>query len=84
MRNEYDKEINNDAEKNIVEFKNAFNDIKKFLQLLLVSQLMMLYFSGREMIFGNIDSLPAVAAINTVLVFLTIHHIRKMKIGNQK
>lgn len=55
MRNEYDKEINNDA-----------------------------ISSGREMIFGNIDSLPAVAVINTVLVFATIHHIRKMKIGNRK
>lgn len=75
MNNENDKNNKDDTEVN----KNAFNDIKIFLYLLLCSEVLMLYFSGRQMFFENIDCSPAVAAINTVLLILTIIHIRKIK-----
>jgi hypothetical protein len=72
MKNEIDK-------KKDVENKNAFNDIKMFLYLLLCSELFMLYLSGKQIFFENIDCSPAVAGINTVLLILTILHIRKIK-----
>jgi hypothetical protein len=72
MKNESDK-------KKDVENKNAFNDIKMFLYLLLCSELFMLYLSGKQIFFENIDCSPAVAGINTVLLILTILHIRKIK-----
>ncbi|WMJ76516.1 MULTISPECIES: hypothetical protein [unclassified Sedimentibacter] len=74
MSNENDKNNKDDIEIN----KNAFNDIKMFLYLLLCSEVLMLYFSGRQMFFENIDCSPAVTAINTVLLILTIIHIRKI------
>ncbi|MFA7412128.1 MAG: hypothetical protein WCZ27_07775 [Tissierellaceae bacterium] len=83
MNNRTDKKIINEIEENIEENKNSFNDIKIFLKLLLVSQLFMLYLSGRQMFFENIDCSPAVAGINTILLIITIHHIRKFKIGKK-
>lgn len=79
MNNESDKRFKNEIEDNIEENKNSFNDIKVFLNLLLVSQLFMLYLSGRQMFFENIDCSPAVAGINTVLLIITIHHMKKVK-----
>jgi len=76
MNNENNKKIEG---KNKEENKNAFNDIKMFLYLLLCSELIMLYLSGKQMFFENIDCSPAVAGINTVLLILTILHIRKIK-----
>lgn len=76
MNNESNKKIDR---KNKEENKNAFNDIKMFLYLLLCSEFFMLYLSGRQMFFENVDCSPAVAGINTVLLILTIIHIRKIK-----
>lgn len=76
MNNESNKKI---ERKNKEENKNAFNDIKMFLYLLLGSEFFMLYLTGRQMFFENVDCSPAVAGINTVLLILTILHIRKIK-----
>ncbi|WP_019227891.1 hypothetical protein [Sedimentibacter sp. B4] len=76
MNNESNKKI---ERKNKEENKNAFNDIKMFLYLLLCSEFFMLYLSGKQMFFENVDCSPAVAGINTVLLILTILHIRKIK-----
>ncbi|MEL7607680.1 MAG: hypothetical protein AAGU39_16695 [Sedimentibacter saalensis] len=76
MNNESNKKI---ERKNKEENKNAFNDIKMFLYLLLCSEFFMLYLSGRQMFFENVDCSPAVAGINTVLLILTILHIRKIR-----
>lgn len=76
MNNESNKKI---ERKNKEETKNAFNDIKMFLYLLLCSELFMLFLSGKQMFFENVDCSPAVAGINTVLLILTILHIRKIK-----
>ncbi|KAF5043065.1 hypothetical protein DSECCO2_506160 [anaerobic digester metagenome] len=76
MNNESNKKI---ERKNKEENKNAFNDIKMFLYLLLCSEFFMLYLSGRQMFYENVDCSPAVAGINTVLLILTILHIRKIK-----
>ncbi len=75
MNNESDKESKNDIGEN----KNAYNDIKIFLKLLLVSELYMLFLSGRQMFFESRDCSPIVAGINTALLILTIYHIRKIK-----
>lgn len=76
MNNESNKKI---ERKNKEENKNAFDDIKMFLYLLLCSEFFMLYLSGRQMFFENVDCSPAVAGINTVLLILTILHIRKIR-----
>lgn len=76
MNNESNKKI---ERKNKEENKNAFNDIKMFLYLLLGSEFFMLYLTGRQMFFENVDCSPAVAGINTVLLILTILHIRKIR-----
>lgn len=76
MNNESNKKI---ERKNKEENKNAFNDIKMFLYLLLCSEFFMLYLSGKQMFYENVDCSPAVAGINTVLLILTILHIRKIK-----
>ncbi|MEA5095564.1 hypothetical protein SDC9_50953 [bioreactor metagenome] len=76
MNNESNKKI---ERKNKEENKNAFNDIKMFLYLLLCSEFFMLYLSGKQMFYENVDCSPAVAGINTVLLILTILHIRKIR-----
>lgn len=76
MNNESNKKI---QRKNKEENKNAFNDIKMFLYLLLCSEFFMLYLSGKQMFYENVDCSPAVAGINTVLLILTILHIRKIR-----
>lgn len=50
-----------------------------FLYLLLCSEFFMLYLSGKQMFYENVDCSPAVAGINTVLLILTILHIRKIR-----
>jgi len=70
---------NNKNKSNTEASKNAFNDLKMFLYLLLCSEVYMLFLSGRQMFFENRDSSPAVAGINTVLLILTILHIKKIK-----
>jgi hypothetical protein len=80
MDNESNKKIEGN---NIEEIKNAFNDIKTFLYLLLCSELFMLYLSGKQVFFENIDCSPAVAGINTVLLIMTIFHIKKIKTSNK-
>jgi hypothetical protein len=65
MNNESNKKI---ERKNKEENKNAFNDIKMFLYLLLCSEFFMLYLSGKQMFYENVDCSPAVAGINTVLL----------------
>lgn len=75
MNNENDKKIKSDIEEN----KNAYNDIKIFLKLLLFSELYMLFLSGRQILFNGRDCSPSVAGINTALLILTIYHIRKIK-----
>ncbi|WP_326906523.1 hypothetical protein [Sedimentibacter sp. MB31-C6] len=72
--------INKNNKNNIEKPKTAFNDIKLFLYLLLCSELLMLYYSVRQMFFQNIDCSSRVAGINTVLLISTIIHIRKIKI----
>lgn len=83
MNNESDKNNKNNIVENIKETKNAFNDIKMFLYLLLCSELYMLYLSGKDMFFEKIyfssGVVGSVAGINTVLLILTIIHIRKIK-----
>jgi hypothetical protein len=59
--------------------KTAFNDIRLFLGLLLASQVIMLFLSGRQMFFETRDPSPIVAGINTVLLIATIIHLRKFK-----
>lgn len=76
MNNESNKKI---ERKNKEENKNAFNDIKMFLYLLLCSEFFMLYLSGKQMFYENVDCSPAVAGINTVLLILSILHIRKIR-----
>lgn len=75
MNNESGKEIKSGTEDN----KNAYNDIRIFLKLLLFSELYMLFISGRQILFESRDCSPAVAGINTALLILTIYHIRKIK-----
>lgn len=79
MKNEIDKNNKDNIDENIEKPVNAFNDIKLFLYLLLSCEILMLYYSGRQMFFQNIDSSTAVAAINTVLLIATVIHIRKIK-----
>lgn len=83
MENGTDKNVIRKNGDNIEENKNSFNDIKMFLQLLLVSVLIMLYLSGRQMIFEDIDGSPLIASINTILLIATILHLRKIK-ANRK
>lgn len=83
MNNRTDKTNENEIEDNIEENKNSFNNIKIFLKLLLVSQIFMLYLSGRQMFFEDIDCAPVVAGINTILLIITIHHMRKFKAGKK-
>ncbi|WP_313345422.1 hypothetical protein [Sedimentibacter sp.] len=54
MNNERDKNNKNNIEENIEKPINAFNDIKLFLYLLLCSELLMLYYSGRQMFFQKV------------------------------
>lgn len=65
------------------EIKNAFNDLRMFLQLLTISQVGILYVSLRQMIFENLDASPIVAGITTPLLLMTIYHIRKLKKDNK-
>lgn len=83
MKDRTDKRTKNEIEDGIEDKENAFNNIEIFLKLLLVSQLFMLYLSGRQMFFEDIDSSPAVAGINTVLLIMTIHHMRKFNTGKK-
>jgi hypothetical protein len=67
MENGTNKNVISKNGDNIEENKNSFNDIKMFLQLLLVSVLIMLYISGRQMIFEDIDGSPVIASIRACL-----------------
>jgi hypothetical protein len=78
MENGTNKNVISKNGDNIEENKNSFNDIKMFLQLLLVSVLIMLYISGRQMIFEDIDGSPVIASINTILLIATVLHLRKI------
>ncbi|WP_313370303.1 hypothetical protein, partial [Sedimentibacter sp.] len=73
----------NNIEENIEKPINAFNDIKLFLYLLLCSEIYMLFLSGKDMFFEkayfSTGVVGSVAGINTVLLILTIIHIRKIK-----
>ncbi|WP_312698854.1 hypothetical protein [Sedimentibacter sp.] len=71
--------INEKNETDMGKPKTAFNDIKFFLYLLLSCEILMLYYSMRQMFFGNIDISTRVAAINTVLLIATVIHVRKIK-----
>ena len=75
MNSEMDKKYNNEE----VKSKNAFNDLRLFLYLLLCTQVLLLFYALRQMLFENIDSSPVAAAAATVLLPMTIYHIRKLK-----
>ncbi len=67
------------SSKNVNEVQNAFNNIRKFLRLLLFAELYIIILSVVQMIYENRDVLPQIAGVNTVLLILTMHHIRKNK-----
>ncbi|MDY0237028.1 MAG: hypothetical protein RBR71_13465 [Gudongella sp.] len=53
--------------------------MRLFLGLLLASQFIMLFLSGRQMFFETGEPSPAIAGINTVLIITTSIHLWKLK-----
>lgn len=65
------------------ERRNAFNNIKFFLCLLLLAEIYTLLASGLRMFFDLKDCSPQIAGIYTVLIPLTVYHIWRLQKSRQ-